>query len=194
MGLFDKLTSFLQSKKHVEANIIIVGLNNSGKSSVINHFKQDEDKSPTETIVPTVGFNVEKFKNHNVGFTAFDMSGQGRYRDLWEHYYKECSGIIFVIDSSDKLRLVVVKEELVMLLQHPDIASKRIPILFYANKMDLRDSLSSVKIASGLNLDRIMDKPWHICASNAVTGEGLQEGVEWFTQQIREYLMYHRNV
>ena len=28
-----------------------------------------------------------------------------------------------------------------------------------------------------------MDKPWHICASNAVTGEGLQEGVEWLTGQ-----------
>ena len=26
-----------------------------------------------------------------------------------------------------------------------------------------------------------MDKPWHICASNAVTGEGLPEGVEWLT-------------
>ena len=24
-----------------------------------------------------------------------------------------------------------------------------------------------------------MDKPWHICASNAVTGEGLHEGVEF---------------
>lgn len=194
MGLFDKLTSFLQSKKHLEANIIVVGLNNSGKSSVVNHFKQEEDTVAMDTIVPTVGFNVEKFKNSNVGFTAFDMSGQGRYRDLWEHYYKECSGIIFVIDSSDKLRLVVVKEELAMLLQHPDIAAKRIPILFYANKMDLRDSLSSVKIAAGLNLDRIMEKPWHICASNAVTGEGLQEGVEWFTQQIREYLMFQKHV
>lgn len=192
MGLFEKLANFLKSKKHVEANIIIVGLNNSGKSSVVNHFKPEEDKA-SDTIVPTIGFNVEKFKNQNVGFTAFDMSGQGRYRDLWEHYYKDCNGIIFVIDSSDKLRLVVVKEELDMLLQHPDIACKRIPILFYANKMDLRDSLSSVKIAAGLNLDRIMDKPWHICASNAITGEGLQEGVEWFTQQIREYVMYNRN-
>jgi hypothetical protein len=30
-------------------------------------------------------------------------------------------------------------------------------------------------------LERILDKPWHICASNAVTGEGLPEGVEWLT-------------
>ena len=32
-----------------------------------------------------------------------------------------------------------------------------------------------------IGLERIHDKPWHICASNAVTGEGLQEGVEWLT-------------
>lgn len=57
----------------------------------------------------------------NVSFTAFDMSGHDRYRSLWEHYYKDCHGIIFLIDSTDKLRLVVVKEELDMLLQHPDV-------------------------------------------------------------------------
>lgn len=126
------------------------------------------------------------FADKNVGFTAFDMSGQGRYRDLWEHYYKDCQGVIFVIDSSDRLRLVVVREELDLLLQHPDISGRRFPILFFANKMDVRDALSSVKIAAGLGLERILDKPWHICASNALTGEGLQEGVEWLTQQVRE--------
>ena len=57
--------------------------------------------------------------DRNVGFTAFDMSGQGRYRNLWEPYYKECQGIVFVVDSSDKLRMVVAKDELDMLLQHP---------------------------------------------------------------------------
>lgn len=117
------------------------------------------------------------------------MSGHGRYRDLWEHYYKDCHGVIFVVDSSDRLRLVVVKEELDLLLQHPDISNKRIPILFFANKMDCKEALSSVKIAAALGLDKIMDKPWHIAASNALTGEGLQEGVEWITQQIREYIL-----
>ena len=28
------------------------------------------------------------------------------------------------------------------------------------------------------NMERLMDKPWHICASNAVTGEGLNEARE----------------
>ncbi|XP_043271313.1 ADP-ribosylation factor-like protein 6 isoform X2 [Venturia canescens] len=122
----------------------------------------------------------------NVSFTAFDMSGHDRYRSLWENYYKDCEGIIFVIDSSDKLRLVVAKEELDMLLQHPDIAGRKLPILFLANKMDLPDSLTTVKLVAGLGLDRIQNKPWHIKATNAVTGEGLQAAVEWLTDQIRE--------
>eukprot|EP00088_Acartia_fossae_P019220 TRINITY_DN21189_c0_g1_i1.p1 TRINITY_DN21189_c0_g1~~TRINITY_DN21189_c0_g1_i1.p1 ORF type:complete len:140 (+),score=29.19 TRINITY_DN21189_c0_g1_i1:215-634(+) len=57
--------------------------------------------------------------DRNVGFTAFDMSGQGRYRNLWEHYYRDCQGVIFVVDSSDRLRMVVAKDELDMLLQVP---------------------------------------------------------------------------
>ena len=67
-----------------------------------------------------IHFNM--FSVKNISFTAFDMSGHDRHRPLWEHYYKDCHGIIFIIDSSDKLRLVVVKEELDMLLQHPDVA------------------------------------------------------------------------
>jgi len=124
--------------------------------------------------------------DRNVGFTAFDMSGQGRYRNLWEHYYRDCQGIIFVVDSSDRLRMVVAKDELDMLLQHPDIQARKLPILFFANKMDMRDAMSSVKVSQTLGLERLLDKPWHICASNAVTGEGLHEGVEWLTGQIKE--------
>ncbi|XP_015601576.1 ADP-ribosylation factor-like protein 6 [Cephus cinctus] len=189
MGLFDRLTGLLGLKKK-EVNVLVIGLNNSGKSTVINHFKREDDRCID--IVPTVGFNVEKFAFKNVGFTAFDMSGHDRYRSLWEHYYKDCQGIIFIIDSSDKLRLVVAKEELDMLLQHPDVAGRKIPILFLANKMDLPDSLTTVKLASGLGLDRIQNKPWHIRATNAVTGEGLQPAIEWLTDQIRDIYINKR--
>ena len=90
------------------------------------------------------------------------MSGQGRYRNLWEHYYKECQGIVFVVDSSDKLRMVVAKDELDMLLQHPDIRSRKIPILFFANKMDIPGALTPFECSQQLELDRISDRPWHI--------------------------------
>ncbi|KAJ8401752.1 hypothetical protein AAFF_G00377230 [Aldrovandia affinis] len=49
--------------------------------------------------------------------------------------------------------------------------------------MDLPDSLSSVKVSQMMALDNIKRKPWHICASNALTGEGLKEGVDWLQGQ-----------
>lgn len=86
-------------------------------------------------VTPTVGFSVEEFSKNNVSFTVYDMSGQGRYRSLWEHYYSDVEAIIFVVDSTDKIRIVVAKEEVQILLSHPDIKSTRIPILFFANKV-----------------------------------------------------------
>ncbi|XP_065348628.1 ADP-ribosylation factor-like protein 6 isoform X1 [Cloeon dipterum] len=191
MGLLTKLMAILGFNRR-EVNVLVVGLNNSGKSTLVNQLKPEEQRA-TE-IVPTVGFNVEKFNNKNVGFTAFDMAGQGRYRELWEHHYKDCQGIIFVVDSSDGLRLVVARDELEALLDHQHIRSKRhLPILVFANKMDVRGALSAVQVSASLGLEKISNKPWHICASNAMTGEGLQEGIEWLTNQIRQSVMLEEN-
>lgn len=57
----------------------------------------------------------------SIKFTVLDMSGQGRYRSLWEQYYKTAEAIIFVIDSNDKLRCVVARDELENLLHHEGI-------------------------------------------------------------------------
>ncbi|KAG2457210.1 ARL6 protein, partial [Polypterus senegalus] len=170
MGLFDKLAGWLGIKKK-EVHVLCLGLDNSGKTTIINKLKPSnvcftiyffDLQAQAQDIVPTIGFSIEKFKTSSLSFTVFDMSGQGRYRNLWEHYYKEGQAIIFVIDSCDKLRMVVAKEELDTLLNHPDIKHRRMPILFFANKMDLRDALSSVKVSQQLCLESIKDKPWHI--------------------------------
>ena len=63
------------------------------------------------------------------------MSGQGRYRSLWEHYYADVHAVIYVLDSTDRLRICVAKEELEQLLEHEDIKRTKAPILFFANKV-----------------------------------------------------------
>ena len=182
MGFLERLSSLFGVKKR-QANILCLGLDNSGKTTIINKLKPEQTQ--TTDIVPTVGFTVEKLTMPGLNFTIFDMSGQGRYRNLWEHYYKDAQAIIFVIDSSDKLRIVVAKEELDMLLKHVALQRKRIPVLFFANKMDVRDALSPVQVSNMLKLEDLNEKPWHICASNALNGEGLHEGVEWLTDQLQ---------
>ncbi|XP_068765363.1 very large A-kinase anchor protein isoform X1 [Struthio camelus] len=84
MGLFDKLAGWLGLKKK-EVHVLCLGLDNSGKTTIINKLKPSN--AQTQDIVPTIGFNIEKFKTSSLSFTVFDMSGQGRYRNLWEHYY-----------------------------------------------------------------------------------------------------------
>ena len=54
---------------------------------------------------------------NNINFTAFDMSGQGKYRDMWQRYYENAEAIIFVVDASDQLRIRVAKNELDLLLE-----------------------------------------------------------------------------
>ncbi|XP_014781316.1 ADP-ribosylation factor-like protein 6 [Octopus bimaculoides] len=181
MGILDTLARWFGLKRK-EANILVIGLDNSGKSTILNYLKPSDIRS--QDIVPTVGFNVERFQTKSLSFSAFDMSGQGRYRSLWEHYYKDCHGIIFVIDSSDLLRMVVAKDELDHLLTHQHIKNRHVPLLFYANKMDMRDSISKLKCVELLGLDQLKIRAWHICSSNALTGDGVSEGISWLTEQI----------
>lgn len=95
--------------------MLCCGLDNSGKTTILNQLKAKHNR--VAEITPTVGFALEEFTKNNVLFTVFDMSGQGRYRSLWEHYFSEVAGIIFVIDTSDKLRICVVKDELDQLVK-----------------------------------------------------------------------------
>eukprot|EP00002_Diphylleia_rotans_P007429 TRINITY_DN1697_c0_g1_i1.p2 TRINITY_DN1697_c0_g1~~TRINITY_DN1697_c0_g1_i1.p2 ORF type:complete len:183 (+),score=45.54 TRINITY_DN1697_c0_g1_i1:105-653(+) len=181
MGFFKKFFArFGMSKSKMR--LLCVGLDNSGKSTIINWLKPK--KAASLEVVPTVGFHLEEFTKNNINFTVFDMSGQGKYRNLWEHYYKETQAIIFVIDTSDKIRLCVAKDELEVLLEHPDIKARKIPILFFANKMDMPNGMTPVECVQGLELDKLTDKPWHITASNALTGQGVEEGINWLAAHI----------
>ena len=73
--------------KKKDVNILVIGLDNSGKSTILNHFKPEEDKSPD--IVPTVGFNVEKFKSNEIVVCAFSQCGI--YGNLLSYFLKKNS-------------------------------------------------------------------------------------------------------
>ena len=114
------------------------------------------------------------------------MSGQSTYRGLWESYYQEIQAVVFVLDSSDKLRMVMARDELNMLLSHEHVAGRALPILVFANKMDIAGSLTPVECMGLMALDQIVDKPWHIAASNALSGDGIDDGFQWLAETIQK--------
>lgn len=46
-------------------------------------------------------------------------------------------------------------------------------VLIFANKQDMKDSMTTVEISQFLTLSAIKDHPWHIQGCCALTGEGL---------------------
>lgn len=114
------------------------------------------------------------------------MSGQEKYRHLWEQCYASAEAIIFVLDSDDRIRMCIAKDELLSILNHSDIKNRRVPILFFANKMDLPSAMTSVECTVALSLTDIKEKPWHITSSNGLTGEGLDEGISWLVDAMRK--------
>ncbi|KAJ0171575.1 hypothetical protein K1T71_013125 [Dendrolimus kikuchii] len=188
MGLLDKLSIWL-GKGRTEVTVLVLGLDNSGKSTLLNTLRPQEQRA--QYLGPTVANQQEQFSSGGVSFTAWDVSGAPRHRALWERHYRRAHAVIFVVDSADHLRLVVAREELELMLAHPDMFGRRIPLLVFANKCDSPHALAPMQIAAALCLERVTDKPWHICASNALSGAGLADGVAWLARQIRDAHLPH---
>ena len=56
---------------------------------------------------------------------------------------------------------------------------REIPILFFANKMDLNSAMSPADVANELELDSITDRGWTIQPCSAMRGDGIDEGMNW---------------
>ena len=114
----------------------------------------------------------------------WDIGGQKAIRPYWKNYFENTDGLVYVVDSSDEVRLKECTEELTSLLTED--ALKNVPLLVFANKQDLQFALDAEDIMSTLTLMEIKDRTWTIQACSAVTKEGLQEGMEWLVKTISE--------
>ena len=104
--LKEALDTFFSSH---HAKIVMLGLDGAGKTTVLYKLKLNE----TVSTIPTIGFNVETVKpTKHLSFTVWDVGGQEVLRPLWRHYFQGCSGLIYIVDSSDNARIASAKEEL----------------------------------------------------------------------------------
>lgn len=81
------------------------------------------------------GFNVETVEYKNIQFTVWDVGGQDKIRPLWRHYFQNTQGIIFVVDSNDRDRVVEARDELQRMLNEDEL--REALLLVFANKQDL---------------------------------------------------------
>lgn len=75
MGLFSALSNLFAAKGPT-IEVLVLGLDNSGKTTIVNQLKPPDQQS--SNLPPTVGHNVDKFNAGGTNFLAYDMSGQSR--------------------------------------------------------------------------------------------------------------------
>lgn len=165
-------------KKSKKVRLLMLGLDNAGKTSILYKLKLNEDI----TTIPTIGFNVESVQYKNIQMTIWDVGGQHRIRKLWEYYFNNTNALIFVVDSTDRRRMEEVKEELYTILYHDENDKK--PLLVYCNKQDVEYSCLSEEITIQLGLNHIKSREWCVQPCSAKSGDGLYEGLEWLSEKL----------
>ncbi|CDY13039.1 BnaC07g03380D [Brassica napus] len=172
MGLLSIIRKI--KKKEKEMRILMVGLDNSGKTTIVLKMNGED----TSVISPTLGFNIKTIIYQKYTLNIWDVGGQKTIRSYWRNYFEQTDGLVWVVDSSDLRRLDDCKMELDNLLKEERLAGSSLLIL--ANKQDIQGALTPEEIGKVLNLES-MDKSrhWKIVGCSAYTGEGLLEGFDW---------------
>jgi ADP-ribosylation factor-like protein 5B len=163
-GLFSSLWNRLWAEK--EYKILLVGLDNAGKTTTMYKLLLNEVVS----TAPTIGSNVEEFRYRNLRFVMWDLGGQTTARASWATYCADSQAVIVVIDSSDRDRLDTIRTELFQLLREEDLKSAA--VLIFANKQDLPTAMSAMEISDSLGLSELKSHQWSIQACCALVGDG----------------------
>ena len=168
--------------KEKELRLLILGLDNAGKTTIVKKFLGED----TSQIAPTLGFQIKTIEHNGFKLNMWDVGGQTTIRSYWRNYFEQTEGLIWVVDSGDKLRLQDCKNELQSLLQQEKLAGAT--LFIFCNKQDVAGALSPKEIREALELDTmesIQGRHWSIMPCSAVTGHGLLEGIDWVVNDIK---------
>lgn len=135
MGLLKILKKTKEKEK--EMRLLILGLDNAGKTTILKKFNGED----ISQISPTLGFNIKTLYYSSFKLNVWDVGGQTTIRSYWRNYFEQTDGLIWVVDSSDLVRLEDCKKELHNLLKQEKLAGAT--LMIFCNKQDIAGALSS---------------------------------------------------
>ena len=146
-----------------EKKIVICGLDNAGKSTLVSFLQKGTFVQHT----PTMGKELSKLEVQGIPINLMDMGGQKDFRDLWLGELSNASCVIFMIDAKARERFNEAKEELWKLSS----VFKKKPLIILTNKNDLAPVASMGDIIKALDLHKI--DTFEILPISCKTGYGI---------------------
>lgn len=133
-----------------ERHVLILGLDNSGKTTLLTMLQNNKIDIPRRTQAP----NKAELRIGNIRIHATDTGGHdtARQKYPWEGYFhRHISGIVFVVDASDSERIARAAREINAIIVHPLLQSAKIVVL--GNKIDLGKAMSEGELVDALGLN-----------------------------------------
>ncbi|KAI9705196.1 MAG: ADP-ribosylation factor-like protein 2 [Bogoriella megaspora] len=171
--------------KDKEMRILMLGLDNAGKTTIVKKIMGED----IYEVSPTLGFIIKTIDHQGYKLNIWDVGGQKTLRTYWKNYFEKTDTLIWVVDSTDRDRLDDCSMELKGLLQEERLMGAS--LLVFKNKSDVLGAMDAGEVREGLQLDEIKTHRWKIITCSAMTGDGLNDGLNWVLQDAKERLFLY---
>lgn len=158
-----------------EVSLVILGLDNVGKTTLLHMLIHDKLRIHNPTIHP----NTNTVKIGNTTFNAHDLGGHESARRLWRQYYMTIDCIVFIVDSTDYARMGTTKKELSEII----VNMPNIPIVVLGNKIDAEGACSETQLKSFLGIED-NNPSIKVFMCSIVKRAGIYEPFKWLNKNL----------
>ena len=142
------------------------------------------------THEPTRHPQGEEIQVGNVRFKTFDMGGHEAARRLWQNYFANVDGIVYIVDAADPTRFSESRRELTNLLAND--ALQTVPFMVLGNKIDRDGAVSRDILKQELGLHNLTTgadgnvpdgiRPLELFMCSVVRRSGYIDGFKWLNK------------
>ncbi len=120
--------------------ILFLGLNNSGKTSIVISLQKTTNLLSYTSLKPTKGIERTQFEDKKTEFNIWDFGGQEKYRrehlERLPDYIAGTDKIIYVIDIQDEKRYVLAVEYLGKIIKILQSEKYMVKLSIFLHKFD----------------------------------------------------------
>lgn len=80
----------LRSAPEKEVRILLLGLDNAGKTTILKQLASEE----VTQVTPTAGFNIKSVISDGFKLNVWDIGGQQKIRPYWKNYFENTDVLV----------------------------------------------------------------------------------------------------
>ena len=130
----------MNEKNNKSSKILVMGLDNSGKTTIVLNLIGKTNLLDYISIKPTLGADIVQHEINDSSYSIWDLGGQEVYREEYlenfKEYIKEASKIVYVIDIQDNQRYDLALDYFKNIMVKVDNLGDIIEITVFLHKND----------------------------------------------------------